>query len=254
MKALPHNLTRTLFIQAHREVVFRFFTDSQRWARWWGTGSSIDARPGGEMKIRHPGGIEVTGEVLELSAPNHIIFTYGYVTGKPIRMGGSRVTIRLQAEHAGTRLTLLHEFEETAVRDDFVQGWRFQLSLFANVVADEANSNASAIVDRWFALWSIPDFREVERALVDLASPDIRFHDRFSSLQGIDDVVPHIIAAQRFMPNLTLQRVGDIRHCQGMVLAQWAATDKEGQKRMEGTNVFALGGDGRIEFVTGFHS
>jgi hypothetical protein len=176
------------------------------------------------------------------------------VSGKPIPLGASRVTIRLQREHAGTLLTLLHEFDETAVRDDFVQGWRFQLSLFANVVADEANSNAGAMVDRWFALWSIPDLKDCERALGEIVGPGIRFRDRFSSLEGIEDVAPHIVAAQRFMPNLTLQRGGDVRHCQGLVLAFWTATNKQGQKQMEGANVFALGPDGRIESVTGFHS
>src|SRR5262249_18332438 len=148
--------------------------------------------------------------------------------------------IHLQAEHAGTRLTLLHEFDETAVRDDFVQGWRFQLSLFANVVADEVNSNAGAVVDRWVALWSIPDLKDCQRALGEIVGPGIRFRDRFSSLEGIEDVAPHVVAAQRFMPNMTLRRVGDVRHCQGLVLAQWLATDKQGQKAMEGASVFAL--------------
>ena len=34
-------------IEADRETVFRYFTDSGRWAAWWGAGSTIDPRPGG---------------------------------------------------------------------------------------------------------------------------------------------------------------------------------------------------------------
>jgi hypothetical protein len=45
MTQLPYQLDRTVEIQASRETVFRFFTDSVRWAKWWGAGSRIEARP-----------------------------------------------------------------------------------------------------------------------------------------------------------------------------------------------------------------
>ena len=64
---LPYHLHRTVTIEAPREIVFRYFTDSPRWAAWWGEGSSIDARPGGKVYIRYPNGVEVVGEVLAKS-------------------------------------------------------------------------------------------------------------------------------------------------------------------------------------------
>jgi uncharacterized protein YndB with AHSA1/START domain len=252
MKTLPHQLTRTLLIQAKPEIVFNFFTDSTRWARWWGTGSTIDASPGGRVTIRHPNGVEVLGEVLEIVPPERIVFTYGYENGKPIPLGGSRVTIRLQPHESGTQLSLLHEFDDAAVRNDFVQGWRFQLSLFANVVANEANANAAAVVDRWYAAWSIPDDPDREKELRQFVSANVRWHDPYSSIEGVAELVPHIGAAQRFMPRVTMKRVGDVRHCQGMVLSQWAAMNSEGQKVMEGSNVFVFDANGRIESATGF--
>jgi uncharacterized protein YndB with AHSA1/START domain len=80
MIALSSRLDRTLVIHAPRDIVFRFFTDTPRWASWWGAGSTIDPRPGGRMFIRHPNGAEVTGEVLELQTPEQIVFTFGYVS------------------------------------------------------------------------------------------------------------------------------------------------------------------------------
>src|ERR1700689_3071664 len=133
MGPLTHKLDRSVVIQATRETVFRFFTDSARWAKWWGVGSTIDARAGGKVLIRNPGGVEALGEVLEVVPPERIVFTYGFAPGKPIPAGSSRVTISLEPCEAGTRLHLLHEFPEAAVRDEHVQGWRFQLSLFANI-------------------------------------------------------------------------------------------------------------------------
>ena len=58
--AMPHRLDRSILINAPRETVFGYFTDSERWARWWGQGSTIDARAGGAVSIVHPGGVQVT--------------------------------------------------------------------------------------------------------------------------------------------------------------------------------------------------
>ena len=48
--------------------------------------------------------------------------------------------------------------------------------------------------------------------------------DRFSCVEGTRELTLHIGASQRFMPGLRLQRDGDVRHCQGTVLAEWAAS------------------------------
>src|SRR2546428_4127742 len=154
MSSLPYRLDRTVVIHATREIVFGFLTDTPRWARWWGTGSTIDARPGGQMRIRYPDGTEATGDVVEVHPPERIVFTYGYASGKPIPPGSSRVTIRLEDGRAGTRLHLTHEFADASVRDAHVQGWRYQLSLFGNVVADEVNAGAADVVDAWFDAWA----------------------------------------------------------------------------------------------------
>ena len=252
MQTFPYQLDRTVIIRANPETVFRFFTDSARWASWWGAGSSIDAQPGGKVYIRHSNGVETVGEVLEATEPRFIVFTYGYPSGKPIPLGGSRVTIHLEPDPAGTRLHLMHEFLEAAPRDEHIQGWRFQLSLFSNSVANEVYSDAATIVDIWFRAWTIPDSREREEILVKVASPEITFQDRYSLLDGMADLTAHISAAQRFMPGIALRRKGDgnVRQCQGTVLADWIAVASDGQERMSGTSVFSFRPDGRIGAVT----
>lgn len=252
MSALPHQLDRTIVIEAPREAVFKYFTDSARWAAWWGTGSTIDARPGGRVYVRHPDGTEASGDVVLVTPPSEIVFTYGFVKGTPFPPGESRVTIRLEPAARGTRVHLVHAFAETAARDHHVQGWRYQLSLFANVVADEIHRDAGALVDGWFAAWAEPDETARASGLAAIASPDVRMRDRFSCVEGVSELMPHITAAQHFMPGIRMQRKGDARHCQGTVLAEWTAAGPDGAPRGQGTNVFALGADGRIESVTGF--
>jgi len=249
---LTHRLERTLVIRASRDTVFTFFTDNDRWASWWGKGSTIEAHKGGRLKIRHPNGVEVSGEVLDVAAPARIVFTYGYESGAPIPAGGSRVTIELVACDRGTRLRLTHEFPDAAPRDEHVQGWRFQLSLFANLIANTVNHDAATLVDRWLAAWSEPDPDTRNATLDDIVARGVTFGDRFSCIEGLDELRAHLAAVHRFMPGMTLERDGDVRHCQWLVLADWVARAADGQQRGRGTNAFTLDAQGRICAVTGF--
>ena len=249
---LSQSLERSILIRAPREVVFRFFTDTARWAAWWGAGSSIDPRPGGRVFIRYPEGTEVSGEVVEIDEPDRIIFTYGYVSGTPIPPGSSLVTIALERERAGTRVRLSHAFAEAPVRDQHVQGWRYQLSLFANAVADDAGRSVPEVVDRWFAAWSEPDAAKRNAALEDTVAAEVSMRDRFSSIEGAADLREHLAAIHHFMPGMTLARDGAVRQCQGMAIADWIARGADGQERARGTNVFTLTPDGKVETVTGF--
>ena len=252
MVDLQHTLERTIEIGADRDVVFRFFTDPVRWAAWWGAGSTIDPHPGGSVLIRYPGGIEAVGSVVEIAPPSRLVFTYGYATGQPVPPGGSVVTIDLEQRGRITRVHLTHAFDEPSIRDQHVQGWRYQLSLFANAVADEVHGSADALVDRWFAAWSNTDTPSRERELTALAAPEISVRDRYSAVRGLDDLLAHVAASQRFMPGLTLERRGDVRQCQGTVLADWIVRTQDGSERGGGTNVFELTGEGRIAAITGF--
>lgn len=246
----PHRLERSVLIQADPAIVFRYFTDSARWASWWGAGSAIEARVGGRVLIRHPGGVEVVGEVLAVAPPEQIAFTYSMASGAPPK--DSLVTIRLQPSAGrGTRLQLTHEFAEASSRDEHVQGWRYQVSLFGNLVANEVMADAAASIDGWFAAWSEPDAARRNAALDTIVAPSVQFRDRYSLIEGLDDLRPHLAAVHTFMPGMTLVRQGEVRHCLGTALADWVALGADGQHRGSGTNVFVFGPGARIESVTG---
>ena len=253
MIALEHVLERTVLIRAKRETVFRYFTDSERFAAWWGAGSTIDARPGGALHIRYPNGVLASGDVVEVMPPERIVFTYGYEDpAKPLRPGGSRVVVTLQERKDGTLLHLRHELPDAAARDQHVQGWRYQLAVFANVVTHELSARLTLAVDAFFAVWSEKDDARRRTALSTIATDDVSFADAFSCTAGIDDLVAHLAAAQLHMPGLVLERSGDVRHCQGTAVADWVAKGPDGAPRGRGTNVFELAADGRIARVVGF--
>ena len=247
----PHALERRIVIRARRDTVFRHFTDSALWAAWWGAGSTIEPRVGGRVLVRHPGAVEAAGEVLVLEPPARIAFTYGFTSGQPMPVGASRVTITLEEIPEGTRLDLRHEFADAAARDHHVQGWRYQLSVFAGVVSELAQGAARERVDAWFAAWSEPDAARRAALLARTVAPTIRFRDRYSDVEGIGDLEPHLAAVHVFMPGARVARTGEIRRCQGTVLADWIAHGGDGAELGRGANVFELDADGRIDAVVG---
>jgi uncharacterized protein YndB with AHSA1/START domain len=248
---LEHELERTVTIRAGRETVFRYFTDPVRFASWWGAGSRIDARPGGEVYIRYPNNVEAAGAVVEVTEPHGIVFTYGYASGRPIAAGASLVTVMLEEVAGGTLLRLRHAFADAGVRDQHVQGWRFQLAVFANVAAREQHAGVEALADRYFAAWGERDAAARSAALAALAIPEVTFRDEWAAVAGIADLAAHIGAAQQHMAGVTLERTGAVRHCQGTALADWVIKGADGAIGGRGTNVFELAPDGRIAAVVG---
>ncbi len=250
---LEFSIERELVVRAPRASVFRYFTDSERWAKWWGAGSTIDGRPGGALRIVYPGGTAAVGEVLEIRPPERIVFSYGYEgAGKPIAPGGSRVTIRFSDHPDGTQLSFLHELADAATRDQHVQGWRYQLAVFATVVANEVHAGVAALADRWFAAWNEPDAAARRSAFAELVTGAVEFRDAYSCTRGLDDLDAHVTGARVHMPGIRLARAGEPRQCQGTALVDWVATLPDGKTLARGTNALELAPDGRFSRVIGF--
>jgi uncharacterized protein YndB with AHSA1/START domain len=252
MKELPFAIERDVLICARREVVFRFFTDSQRFAAWWGRGSEIDGRPGGKVLIRYPDGTFASGEVLEIEPVRRIVFSYGYDgPGKMIAPGGSRVTITLDERADGTLVRLRHEVDSAATRDAHVQGWRYQMALFANVVANEQHAAIAGVVDVFLRSWSEGDATARRALLEACVVAGVTFRDAYGATSGLDDLHAHQAATQKYMPGIALVREGEVRHCQGTAIVAWSARKADGSVVGKGTNVFDLAPDGRIARVVG---
>ena len=245
------SLDRTIEIRARRATVFRYFTDSARWAKWWGEGSSITPEVGGAVCIVYPGGSRASGVVRELVPDERIAFTYGYEgTGRTIAPGGSLVTITLEDRASGTRLVLRHDVDQAATRDEHIQGWRYQLSRFAYIVGDEAHAGAGDALAAWFAAWNEPDDDRRRTLLATAAVPEVRFRDPNGDIYSIDALVVHNGAAHNFMAGVRLETRGKIRRVSDVALVDWAAVrgDKDVQT---GTDYVRLGLDGKIVELVG---
>lgn len=253
MKTGPE-VVRRIEIAARRETVFRYFTDSARFAGWWGEGSLVDPRPGGRVVIRYPNGERASGVFREIVPPARVVFTFGGEgPSSPVPPGGSTVTVTLEESPRGTLLTLRHaDFPSPEAARPFEQGWRYQLSVFSRVVTSEQRAAAAASTDRWFGAWN-EDGAGRRRELLDAcAASDVTFCDEHGVLAGHDDLDAQIAATKMYMPGLRLERVGDLAFSHNNALVRWEARDAAGAVRGKGVNAMTFGPDGRIVRVVGF--
>ncbi len=250
---LLHSLDRTVVIRAPRATVFRFFTDSARFAQWWGPGSTIAPEVGGEIVIRYPNRIVARGRVTVFELDRRIAFTYGYENSHPeLPPGRSLVTVQLDDDAEGTRLSFHHAFETATLRDLHVAGWRHHLAVFANVVADAHHAAAAARVEEWFGAWAETDAVKRRELLRACTIDDVTLHDAHACCRGRDDLDGHIANFHVHVPGMRMQLDGAPRHCQGTLLVGWNVTDSGGAARGSGASVVRLAADGRIAGVVGF--
>jgi uncharacterized protein YndB with AHSA1/START domain len=251
MSGHEFHLDREVFIRAQRSTVWKYFSDSERFARWWGAGSRIEPRVGGAMTIRYPNGDSVSGQVQEIVEGERIVFSYGYdQPGKPFGPGATRVQFELRDRAAGTLLSLRHTFSDAANRELHVDGWRYQLATFAHIVCEEQHAALPQVLGNWMSAWNEADADARSRALAACASESVQFVDRYGSATSRAELAALISNARKFLP-VQLRFFGKARQTSGVALAEWEAVGPDGKVMMRGTNVFDLSGDGKIERAVG---
>lgn len=112
-------------IDASPATVFSFFTDLERWTSWQGVDGAIDARPGGLVRLRMPGGEIASGRFVEVVPERRLVFTWGWEgEAPPVPPGSSTVVIELEADSSGTLLRLTHSgLAPPPVAEHHREGW-----------------------------------------------------------------------------------------------------------------------------------
>jgi uncharacterized protein YndB with AHSA1/START domain len=115
----------TMHIAATPGDVFRYFTDPARYVQWMGSEAKLEPVPGGVYRVQMPDGFRAAGTFVEINPPRRLAFTWGFADdeaaqhvkhepteasgGSAMPAGSTRVTVTLDAEDGGTRLTLRHD-------------------------------------------------------------------------------------------------------------------------------------------------
>ncbi len=111
-----------IFIEASPETVFSYLTEQEKAAQWFGEIVDIQGVAGGKFFVASKDGNECSGDYLEVTPYEKVVFTWGNVAG--LEHGESTVEILLKAENGGTQLSLRHyNIPTQEAADSFGHGW-----------------------------------------------------------------------------------------------------------------------------------
>ncbi len=111
-------------ISAPPSVVYRYLTESDKWARWQGVSATIKPVRGGIFAIAMANGMRARGQFIELVPEERVVFTWGWIDHPGVPPGASTVEIDLIAEGNGTLLRLTHSGLPTEEVPLHAAGWQ----------------------------------------------------------------------------------------------------------------------------------
>jgi uncharacterized protein YndB with AHSA1/START domain len=112
-------------VQASPDIVFSFFTDPQKYARWQGQRAELDPRPGGRYRVDMDGTNVARGEYVEVDPPHRVVFTWGFEGNAGLPPGSSRVEVTLIPDGDGTIVRLRHTgLPDPNARAQHRAGWQ----------------------------------------------------------------------------------------------------------------------------------
>ena len=132
----PVLVEREVTIAAPREIVWACWTDPDRLVRWMGKRAVVDMRSGGGIRIEYGNGAVMLGSVLEVRAPERLVFSWGWEDpAELVRPGESRVEVSLTEVPGGTRVQVRHLGLPRSEADGHAEGWDYFLGRLADAAA-----------------------------------------------------------------------------------------------------------------------
>jgi uncharacterized protein YndB with AHSA1/START domain len=243
-------------IAARRETVFRFLSDRQSFRKWMGDASDLNPSVGGAVRVVYPGGDQAEGEVLELSAPSRVVYSWGYRDAKHgLAPGSTRVTIDLdELPDGSTLLRLTHAGLPTAQhRDNHEQGWRFYTNRLATASADaQFRTRIGALLNAYAASWNETDdsirARHLEQCWADTGT----YRDHFAVVDGRPAMARHIAMSHGFARGARVELDGEPQLCHEYIYFPWRISSQPGPSVAHGRSFATLAMDGRIQSIVAF--
>lgn len=116
-------LEHVVDIEASPPTVFELWTTEDGLRAWWANDATVDARPGGALRVDIDGEHIMVGEFLELAAPHLIRFTFGWEHDRP-EPGSTEVVVAIEAVDGGSRLRLRHHGLPVDRLEAHARGWQ----------------------------------------------------------------------------------------------------------------------------------
>ncbi len=109
-------------IEAPPETVFDLWTTTEGLEAWWARSATVDARPGGAIRVDIDGEHVMVGEFVAVESPHRIVFTFGWENGE-LPPGASRVEVTIVATDSGSQVVLRHDGLPVEFVEAHIRGW-----------------------------------------------------------------------------------------------------------------------------------
>jgi uncharacterized protein YndB with AHSA1/START domain len=119
-------------VAAAPETIFRYLTESDRFAAWMGVEAALDPRPGGAFELDMAERGAVRGTFVAVEPLRRVVFTWGWVGNPELPPGSSTVEVTLLSEGEETEVRLRHTgLPSAAMRELHRAGWEGYLARLA---------------------------------------------------------------------------------------------------------------------------
>ena len=109
-------------------VAWTYWTDPERIVRWMGSRATLEARPGGTVRVEYGNGAVMLGEVVELDPPRRLVLTWGWEDpAEIVRPGESRVEVTFEGTAGGTLVRVRHLGLPESEGAGHAEGWDYFL-------------------------------------------------------------------------------------------------------------------------------
>lgn len=115
-------LEHVVHIDAAPSTVFDLWSSADGLCAWWAVAASVDPQPGGAIRVDLDGEHVMVGHILAIEPPNRLRFTFGWEDSDPAP-GSTEVDVRIEADGAGSKLTLRHHGLPVELIERHVSGW-----------------------------------------------------------------------------------------------------------------------------------
>jgi uncharacterized protein YndB with AHSA1/START domain len=111
-------------IEATPGVVFSYFTDPEKMARWMGIRHKLDPVPGGVLAVDINAQAAALGEFVEVDPPTRLVFTWGWTDHPAVPPGSTTVEVTLTDDGGATLLHFNHRgLPSDEEREQHAHGW-----------------------------------------------------------------------------------------------------------------------------------
>ncbi len=136
--------TKTVVLPVSPDEAFALITQPERLRRWQAVSAQVDLRAGGDYRWTVTPGHIAAGTYREIEPGKRVVFGWGWEGSADLAPDASTVTLTVEPDGTGSRVTLTHEGLTDEQAASHAEGWNHYLGRL-----ETAANNGDAGLDDW---------------------------------------------------------------------------------------------------------